>query len=158
MRARYFDPSIGRFISRDPVEGDLMNPQTQNGYNFTNGDPINLSDPSGEAVYNNSDQAVLIKLENENTDEYNWLPAKTNDPRPQDGVIFSNDSIYKNGTGVDVMVTNNGVYTVNGTRELLNNAVKAVLNAAGTPRDYSGTYKLNDGSITGNAWKPNVCW
>ncbi len=50
MRARYYDPGIGRFISRDPIEGDLLNPQTQNGYNFTNGDPINYSDPSGEAV------------------------------------------------------------------------------------------------------------
>ena len=51
MRARYYDPGIGRFISRDPIEGDLMNPQTQNGYNFANGDSINLSDPSGKAVY-----------------------------------------------------------------------------------------------------------
>lgn len=27
-----------------------MNPQSQNGYNFANGDPVNLSDPSGLAV------------------------------------------------------------------------------------------------------------
>jgi RHS repeat-associated protein len=51
MRARYYDPGIGRFISRDPIEGDLMNPQTQNGYNFTNGDPVNFSDPSGKDAF-----------------------------------------------------------------------------------------------------------
>lgn len=50
MRARYYDPTIGRFISKDPQEGSLRNPQGQNGYNYANGNPINLSDPSGEAA------------------------------------------------------------------------------------------------------------
>lgn len=48
MRARYYDPSTGRFISKDPVEGIMGNPQSQNGYNYANDDPINLNDPSGE--------------------------------------------------------------------------------------------------------------
>jgi RHS repeat-associated protein len=26
--ARYYDPAIGRFITRDPVKGNIMNPQT----------------------------------------------------------------------------------------------------------------------------------
>jgi RHS repeat-associated protein len=47
MRARYYDPSTGRFISRDPVEGQLNDPQTQNGYNYADDNPVNLSDPSG---------------------------------------------------------------------------------------------------------------
>jgi len=42
MRARYYDPSTGRFISKDPIEGPLINPLTQNGYSFANGDPIGL--------------------------------------------------------------------------------------------------------------------
>lgn len=50
MRARYYDPVSGTFTSKDPVEGILTNPQTQNGYNFANGDSVNLSDPSGLAV------------------------------------------------------------------------------------------------------------
>ncbi len=50
MRARYYDPATGRFISRDPVEGDLNDPITQNGYNYANDNPINLSDPSGRQV------------------------------------------------------------------------------------------------------------
>ncbi len=48
MRARYYDPTTGRFISKDPVEGMIGNPQSQNGYNFANANPVNLSDPSGE--------------------------------------------------------------------------------------------------------------
>ena len=47
MRARYYDPATGRFISKDPVEGNLVSPQSQNGYNYANGNPINLSDPLG---------------------------------------------------------------------------------------------------------------
>lgn len=48
LRARYYDPLIGRFISRDPVKGVLTNPQSQNPYAYSLNNPINLSDPSGE--------------------------------------------------------------------------------------------------------------
>ncbi|MBU3978759.1 RHS repeat-associated core domain-containing protein [Patescibacteria group bacterium] len=48
LRARYYDPATGRFISRDPVKGTLTNPQTQNPYAYAGNDPINNSDPSGE--------------------------------------------------------------------------------------------------------------
>jgi uncharacterized protein RhaS with RHS repeats len=47
MRARYYDPSIGRFISRDSIEGDIMQPQTQNAYSFVVNNPMANSDPSG---------------------------------------------------------------------------------------------------------------
>jgi RHS repeat-associated protein len=43
-RARYYDPSIGRFISKDPIEfmaGDF------NFYRYVGNDPINYTDPSG---------------------------------------------------------------------------------------------------------------
>ena len=32
MHARYYDPEAGRFIMKDPVEGSLSNPITQNSY------------------------------------------------------------------------------------------------------------------------------
>ena len=41
LRARYYDPSIGRFISEDPIfDGD-------NWYAYCGNDPINYIDPSG---------------------------------------------------------------------------------------------------------------
>ena len=49
LRARYYDPTTGRFISRDPIRGTLTNPQSQNGYNYANANPVNLSDPGGKA-------------------------------------------------------------------------------------------------------------
>ncbi len=48
LRARYYDPATGRFISRDPVKGYLQDPRTQNGYDYALNNPVNLSDPSGE--------------------------------------------------------------------------------------------------------------
>jgi len=50
LRARYYDPTIGRFISKDPVKGTLTLPQSQNPYAYALNNPINLSDPSGEQV------------------------------------------------------------------------------------------------------------
>lgn len=50
LRARMYDPENGRFISRDPIEGHLEIPQTQNPYIYAINNPINLSDPSGEQI------------------------------------------------------------------------------------------------------------
>ncbi|MBU0706385.1 LysM peptidoglycan-binding domain-containing protein [Patescibacteria group bacterium] len=45
--ARYYDPLIGRFVSVDPVEGDLKNPQTFNKYTYVLNNPVMLVDPTG---------------------------------------------------------------------------------------------------------------
>ncbi len=50
LRARYYDPSTGRFISRDPVRGVQTNPLTQNPYIYAGDNPMMYSDPSGEFV------------------------------------------------------------------------------------------------------------
>ncbi len=47
LRARYYDPATGRFLSQDTVQGDIMNPLTQNLYSYTLNNPLNLIDPSG---------------------------------------------------------------------------------------------------------------
>ncbi len=50
LRARYYDPATGRFISKDPVKGTLTIPQSQNPYAYALNNPIIYSDPSGEQV------------------------------------------------------------------------------------------------------------
>jgi len=47
LRARYYDPGIGRFGAMDPYSGDLQSPLSLHKYLYTSGDPINLIDPSG---------------------------------------------------------------------------------------------------------------
>ena len=47
LRARYFVPKSGRFLTRDTYEGRIMRPLTQHAFRYVNADPVNLSDPSG---------------------------------------------------------------------------------------------------------------
>jgi RHS repeat-associated protein len=46
LGAREYDPTLGRFISIDPLQ-DLTSPQQWNGYAYANNNPINLADPTG---------------------------------------------------------------------------------------------------------------
>lgn len=48
LSARYYDPSIGRFISPDPAL-DLRNPQWMNSYAYAGDNPVSRMDPSGLA-------------------------------------------------------------------------------------------------------------
>jgi len=47
LRARYMQPTLGVFLSRDPWMGYEQIPGTYNGFNYAMGNPINLNDPSG---------------------------------------------------------------------------------------------------------------
>jgi RHS repeat-associated protein len=48
MRARWYDPSQGRFERLDPFSGSQNNPQSFHKYAFVHGDPIQNIDPTGE--------------------------------------------------------------------------------------------------------------
>jgi len=45
--ARYYDPAAGRFLTRDPVAGTVLAPQTMNRYVYVGNNPVNRIDPSG---------------------------------------------------------------------------------------------------------------
>jgi len=50
--ARYYDATIGRFISADTVIQSLANPQTLNRYTYCSNNPLKYTDPTGhEYVY-----------------------------------------------------------------------------------------------------------
>ena len=44
---RYYDPTLGRFISPDPFIQSLSNPQALNRYSYVGNDPVNNIDPTG---------------------------------------------------------------------------------------------------------------
>lgn len=50
LRARYYNPNTGRFMSRDPEDGKKKIPATLHKYLYANGDPINGIDPTGRAI------------------------------------------------------------------------------------------------------------
>jgi RHS repeat-associated protein len=47
LRARYYDPEVGRFVTRDPMPGLILSPKTLNRYTYVGNNPINFVDPSG---------------------------------------------------------------------------------------------------------------
>jgi RHS repeat-associated protein len=48
LRARYSDPSTGRFLTQDPFPGSIFEPVSLHHYLYANADPVNNLDPSGE--------------------------------------------------------------------------------------------------------------
>jgi len=48
LRARYYAPTDGRFVSRDTWEGDVNSPMSYNAWLYTYANPINMTDPSGK--------------------------------------------------------------------------------------------------------------
>jgi RHS repeat-associated protein len=47
LRARYYNPATGRFLSRDPKDGKAKIPATLHRYLYAIGDPANHVDPKG---------------------------------------------------------------------------------------------------------------
>ncbi|HLO29547.1 MAG TPA: RHS repeat-associated core domain-containing protein [Anaerolineales bacterium] len=46
-RARWMDPIVGRFTGMDPWVGDIFDPQSLHRYLYSNANPVNNRDPSG---------------------------------------------------------------------------------------------------------------
>ena len=70
LRARYYNPSIGRFITEDSYLGKDNDPLSLNLYTYCYGNPTNLWDPSGNAPIMDFDK---IKA------GFNWLGQKIED-------------------------------------------------------------------------------
>jgi RHS repeat-associated protein len=66
LRARYYDPATGRFLSQDPKSGYDDDPVSLHRYLYANDDPVNASDPSGKESLIETLTASLIG----NVDEF----------------------------------------------------------------------------------------
>jgi large repetitive protein len=47
LRARYYDPSLGRFLSKDPFAGSITDPYSQHSYQYAHANPVKYTDPTG---------------------------------------------------------------------------------------------------------------
>ena len=50
LRARWYDPSLGRFLTRDPFAGVRTDPRTQHPYVYALNSPTNLADRTGRSA------------------------------------------------------------------------------------------------------------
>jgi len=51
LRARYYDPQLGRFINEDSFEGQVDDPLSLNLYTYCENEPLMHSDPTGHFVF-----------------------------------------------------------------------------------------------------------
>lgn len=47
LRARYYDASLGRFVSADPFAGSMADPMSLHNYQYAHANPVRYTDPSG---------------------------------------------------------------------------------------------------------------
>jgi RHS repeat-associated protein len=47
LRARYYDPAIGRFLTSDPYQGNPQDPRSLHKYSYVQDNPVNGADPLG---------------------------------------------------------------------------------------------------------------
>lgn len=63
MHARYFSSNLGRFLSVDPVGGEVGSSQSWNRYSYVRNNPIKLVDPDGRKEDDDKQQPTLADLE-----------------------------------------------------------------------------------------------
>jgi RHS repeat-associated protein len=51
LRARHYQPALGRFLERDTFAGLLAHPTTLNRYPYAENNPVNYTDPSGHLAF-----------------------------------------------------------------------------------------------------------
>jgi hypothetical protein len=76
LRARYYSPGLGRFLTKDTWEGNLNQPLSLNQWNYVNSNPISYTDPSGYspncAVKGTCGPDVTDWFMNEMSNHYNY--------------------------------------------------------------------------------------
>ncbi|MFC0212338.1 RHS repeat-associated core domain-containing protein [Paenibacillus chartarius] len=60
LRARWYDPSIGRFINEDSYEGDITNPLSLNLYTYVENNPLRYVDPTGHVKVSDNDDLIAL--------------------------------------------------------------------------------------------------
>jgi hypothetical protein len=63
MHARYYSPNLGRFVSVDPVGGEVGSSQSWNRYAYVDNNPVVFIDPEGQTKhYSPFAQATIIQF------------------------------------------------------------------------------------------------
>ncbi|MFC6549102.1 RHS repeat-associated core domain-containing protein [Cohnella cellulosilytica] len=121
LRARYYDPYIGRFISEDSYWGENESPLSLNRYTYVHNDPVNFFDPTGnwqqgDEKLSLDDQKKIKKLTDAYTsasssNEKNQIVAEATRIRTESAQ--RNDNNHNNGDSFSAAV--NSVIQRNGS-------------------------------------------
>lgn len=82
--ARYYDPSIGRFLSPDKTIPRLDDPQSLNSYAYARNNPLSRIDPNGEADKPATDPRVVALLNRPDNRSFQKVLVGSNNSSPLD--------------------------------------------------------------------------
>jgi len=63
LRARWYEPGVGRFTRRDPWEGKQDEPQTLHAYVYVRNNAVNFTDPSGKWREPTPEEVASVNLD-----------------------------------------------------------------------------------------------
>lgn len=106
LRARYYDPSIGRFITEDSDEGKINDPLSLNLYTYCRDNPIMYSDFDGHSPHQLNQQEDIGGCGSEGPFAESWAKVWNEQ-------VVENESKINNGK-TDIKINNGKTYTVNG--------------------------------------------
>ncbi|MCP3773346.1 hypothetical protein NLX71_08455 [Paenibacillus sp. MZ04-78.2] len=72
LRARWYDPSAGRFMNQDTYEGDISNPLSLNLYTYVANNPLKHVDPSGHKWISYNQATYLANTAAISEGNYDW--------------------------------------------------------------------------------------
>jgi len=110
LRARYYDPSVGRFLTKDPMVGNGYVPSTLNRYVSVENNPVNFIDPLGlikeDRLSSQNEGWVSKKLD--------WLWTHSYVDIGVSGFVPTHVMIGPGGQGGVVIVPSSGVFLYGG--------------------------------------------
>ena len=136
LGAREYDPSIGRFISVDPIM-DLDDPQQMNGYSYANNSPITASDPNGLLVCGDEDCGLTAARKKSGKHEIKdrrpprrpYIPSYRIDTKTRAGGGPTAASLIRNSHSED------DVWIINGRQYSRDQLIDQVQGMAGRAQD-----------------------
>ncbi len=74
LRARWYNPVTGRFMTRDPYQGSIYDPASLHRYNYARANPVNFVDPSGRFAAGEYRAATLNSMKKPLRGDHGWVP------------------------------------------------------------------------------------
>lgn len=143
LRARYYDPALGRFINEDSVEGQVNNPLSLSLYTYCYNNPLIYIDPTGNTALDFFTGLANALDDNLTGGALKWLVGK----------ILKTNHNYQYDNAVDLYtgrVTGDVLSMIGGSTQLLNGLgtiVASITGGGAMSVGSGGTLALAGGAI-----------
>lgn len=135
--ARWYAPSLGAFLSQDPLQGSTMEPQTLDPYAYATGDPMDKIDPTGEVATSQTLWRIAWwALTNA------YVPSPDPEYQGQDCANFASHALNNAGYA---MAIPKGLISGKSTKTTIDNV----------QGNWNAWFKIRTNT---NAWYPNAAW